>query len=149
MLIVIITLLVIVVFLFVTEPFFSIRKLPNRFITRNLVRRKELQTHKENVLENIRELDLDSATGKVPGEDYQKLRKTYVSRFETISRELDGLGASNGLSDLKKRIEAEVKVMRKTSGIPVPAENSTICPTCSAENLTGNNFCSQCGAKLS
>jgi len=146
---VIIVLIAAAVFFFVLEPFFYARKLPNRFITRKQVRKNELSVLKENLLDSIRELDLENATGMIPKEDYHKLRKAYISRLETINHELGGLVKPDRTNDIKKQIETDIKIHRKTTEIAVRDGNSLICPECSAANLPGSNFCSKCGEKLS
>ena len=113
---VVIVLTVIMVVLFIMEPFFSVRKLPNRFLTKKQTQKKELQTRREFVVQSISDLDLDSAIAKIPKKDYQRLRKSYALRLDSLSQEIDGLGKPDGESDIKRRIEAEVKIRRKSSG---------------------------------
>jgi len=144
----IIALIVLMVFLYLMEPFISGRKFPNRFISKNQLREKDLQTKKEVNIQNIADLDLDNSIEKIPKEDYVKFRKTYVTRLENITRELDGIGKVGRSVDIKKRIENEVLIRRKSQITAAIKSNGRVCPSCSKENLPGSNFCSTCGAKL-
>lgn len=144
----IIALIVLMVFLYLMEPFISGRKFPNRFISKKQLREKGLQTRKELHLQNIADLDLDNAIQKIPKEDYIKLRKAYVTRVENITRELDGLGKEGRPVDVKKQIENEVLIRRRSQKTTGPGSNGRVCPSCSKENLPGSNFCSICGANL-
>ena len=144
----IIGLIVLMVFLFVMEPFISGRKFPNRFISKKQLREKDLQTKREHNMQSIADLDLDNAIEKIPKEDYFTLRKAYVTRLENITRELDGLSKGGRSVDVKKQIENEVLVRRKSQKTAAPKSNGRVCSSCSGVNSPESNFCSTCGAKL-
>lgn len=145
----VIVLIVFMVFLFVTEPFFARRKFPNRFISKRQARIKDLLTQKEYLVRSLSDLELDNATRKVDGKDFQRLRKSYITRLDTVSRELGGLENANNSGDIKKLIEQDVLIRRKVQKEISPRANGFVCASCSTENLPGSNFCSSCGKKIS
>jgi hypothetical protein len=110
---------------------------------------RNLRTRKENLLSDIRDIDLENAMGKIHENDYYKIRKAYLSRLETVNQELDRLGSSDGLLDLKKQVEIEIELKRTSPRVAVPASLGLSCAACSAANDPGSNFCSNCGSKLS
>ncbi|MFC1553787.1 zinc-ribbon domain-containing protein [candidate division KSB1 bacterium] len=145
----ILLLISIAVLIFVMEPFFSTRKLPNRFVSDNQVQKNNLLNRKENIQDMIRTLDLENSTNMITSEDYQKLSKIYNAKLKLIKDKLDSLGSGRSGSNIRNSIEEDIKTLRKTSGSLIAEVKTVACEKCSTENLPDSNFCSKCGNKLS
>ncbi|NTU64110.1 MAG: zinc ribbon domain-containing protein [Chloroflexi bacterium] len=90
-----------------------------------------LGTQRESLYTQIKELDLDHATGKVNEEDYVRLRADLVAQATVVLRQIDGaelpvapqpaarpmlIATSAGADDL----EAQIAARRKTRSTPAP-----------------------------
>lgn len=53
-----------------------------------------LEAQRDAVYSQIRELDMDHATGKMNDEDYQQARTDLVSQAATLLKQIDGVGAA-------------------------------------------------------
>lgn len=84
----------------------------------------ELLTRKEGLLAQIRALDFDFETGKLPAEEYQALRQTLVNQAADTLRQLDAVAAISNRAapdpaafqremDLDAAIEAAVARRRR------------------------------------
>ena len=129
---------------------------------------EQLLTQKEGLLEEIRALDFDHQTGKIPDEVYEPKRQQLVTQAAMVAQQLDIL-AADGVSvdgeqapDLEAQIEAAVASLRtpqakpgapakaKTSAPPpTPAyENGRFCTECGQPVHRQDKFCANCGHKL-
>jgi hypothetical protein len=117
----------------------------------------ELQAERDQILLVLQELDMDHAMGKIPSEDYEAQRPGLIARGAAILRELDELGALTPLNavephgangqeddDLDAIIEKEILRRRKSSS----KEISSFCTLCGNRLLSGDRFCTSCGAKV-
>ena len=59
------------------------------------VERQELEAEKARLLQEIHELDLDHATGKLSEEDYRAIEARLKARAVDVMQHLDALGASS------------------------------------------------------
>ncbi len=134
--------------LYVLTPFMTKGKLPNRFVTKKQVRIKELRTRNEFLRSSLRDTNLEHATGMLSKGDYGKLRAAYLLRLKSVTQEIELLGGQDSSSDVRKQIESEIAIKRKSPAVVVLADRFIICEVCSNENITSSNFCSKCGAKL-
>jgi hypothetical protein len=120
-----------------------------------------LAAQKERVLETIRDLDMDFATGKLSEADYRGLRARYVAEAATTLEALDrtnpdsvssgnGHGApaplegralgsleSGSVDDLEERIAARKAALERRS-----------CPSCGEPRGERDRFCRGCGEPL-
>ena len=98
----------------------------------------------------LRDLEYDRATGKVDGDDYERL-KAELSRealkhleARTAATPSDGSedeAQSRGLG-VEMGLEAEIARIRAA------LREGMTCPACDAVNREGSSFCSRCGATL-
>ncbi|MCB9421304.1 MAG: zinc ribbon domain-containing protein [Ardenticatenaceae bacterium] len=132
-----------------------------------LSQRQLLLAEKEAILAQIRELDFDHDTGKMPDEIHQHQRTQLMSSAAAILKqieELDGtatpaiapaVNGVDGSGDVDDDIEAAIARMRqapkvKTAPRPQPAaaSGSGFCPQCGTPFDPGDKFCVSCGHKL-
>ncbi len=132
----------------VLEPFITSRKLPNKFITIQQIRKAELAIKRDELKESLRELELDHNTGKVSDADFTRMQAEYEKKLSNITLEFSAGGKIDSKDNIKKQIENEVKLLRKTKKELKATEQPASCPKCSTDNLPGSKFCSNCGEKL-
>ncbi|MFN2188653.1 MAG: zinc-ribbon domain-containing protein [Candidatus Promineifilaceae bacterium] len=140
-------------------------------------RYKELVLAKESALIQIRNLDFDFQTGKIPEDLYEPQRAALVEEAAAILKEIDGYeqaamsGAAAGTVELKSEpepadidadIEEAVRRIRQSHRAPStvppvgkplsagssPGGETSFCPQCGEPAEPDDNFCVNCGAKL-
>lgn len=119
------------------------------------------EVERDSLYLQIRELDLDHATGKTNDEDYQQLRTALVAQAADMLRQIDG--QQPPVSTRDGDIEALIAARRKKSAKPkskvdldqqieaaIQARRSggVVCPTCGKIAAPDDVFCSRCGAAL-
>jgi hypothetical protein len=126
-----------------------------------------LEAQRESLYTQIRELDLDHATGKVNDEDYTRLRADLVAQAAAVLKQIDGVAQPVSASAAADDVEALIAARRKTRSIPaaktadtdaeaaIAARRKTAapagelkCPQCGKPISTGDAFCAKCGAAL-
>lgn len=126
--------------------------------------RQLLLAEKEAILAQIRDLDFDHDTGKMPDEIHQHQRAQLMNSAADILRQLEQLEVKapqpviqtvNGTVDVDDDIETAVARMRqgkKVKSIPKPRAESAngggFCPQCGHPFDAGDKFCVSCGHKL-
>ncbi len=122
----------------------------------------ELVEEKEKLLAEIRELDMDFATGKLTEDDYGRLRARSLAQAaatmqaieESAAREpvdgppaptasaaLTGDGDGGSGASLDEVLEREIAARRE-------ALEEHVCPGCGAPHHPEDRFCRLCGAQL-
>ncbi|MCA9974920.1 MAG: zinc ribbon domain-containing protein [Anaerolineales bacterium] len=134
---------------------------------KNLSQRQILLAEKEAILAQIRDLDFDHDTGKMPDEIHQNQRAQLMSSAADILKQLEQMAgnasrptapAVNGTVDADDDIEAAVARVRQAKSAksaksapkqrPVAANGGGFCPQCGTAFDTGDKFCVSCGNKL-
>lgn len=131
---------------------------------RNLSRRQILQAEKEAILTQIRDLDFDHDTGKMPDEIHQNQRAQLMNSAADILKQLEQMAGKtqppaaptlNGAVDADDDIEAAVTRMRQSKKAqsppqprPASADGGGFCPQCGNSFDSGDKFCVSCGHKL-
>lgn len=123
-------------------------------------RKQQLLTQKEAILEEIRALDFDYDTGKLPEEAYQPQRAALMAVATETLKALDELGTEAPDDDVALQIEAainrvrsqrqatgKVDVLVKTTTVPVNG-HAKFCTACGAKVDASDKFCATCGNKL-
>jgi hypothetical protein len=112
-----------------------------------------LSARKEALLEQIRELDFDQETGKIPNELYQLQRAQLVSQAAALLQQLDEVAipaASRLAADVDGQIEAAVARLRTRTSPAATSSNGSggYCPQCGRATDASDKFCAACGHKL-
>ena len=108
-------------------------------------KRQQMEEEKEIYLNEIRALDFDHETGKIPTEVYEQQRAQLVSEAAIILKELDELPAVNG--DVNSQIEAAVAERRHQHAMSKNGQTG-YCTQCGQPLDAGDKFCARCGQPL-
>ena len=158
--------LLLVVVLYVARPFLF--PASRRAEGDRLNRREALEAQKEAIMLQIRELDFDQETGKLPEEEYQTLRQQYLAEAAHILKALDALRpateqagdieaaiarlrnkpAAAKVAPVADDIEAAVARRRQQAATANGQATATSAPARSAAGkmpAKRAGFCSQCG----
>ncbi len=153
--------LLILVGLFLSRPFVAA---PARE-RRQRRGRHSLLVEKNVLLEQIRTLDFEHETGKLPTDVYEAQREALVQETAVLLQKLDAAPISNGkAANMDTKIEAAIAQMRGRQPVaaaataaaavaPVPTATKSrsgggFCPQCGSPADQGDKFCSTCGHKL-
>lgn len=131
-----------------------------------------LEAQRESLYTQIKELDLDHATGKVNDADYVPLRAELVAQAADVLKKIDGVGtaapAPLPLTAQTDDVEALIAARRKTRPASAakpadadveaaiaarrrtvtPAVSAPTCPKCGKPINAGDAFCAKCGTAL-
>jgi hypothetical protein len=124
-----------------------------------------LLAQRETVLNALRDLDFDHATGKITDDDYAPQRERLLAQGVAVLKQLESLGVAvtgNGAA-ADDSIEQAVRARRKpaaasTGNVEDDAIEAAVasrrraaavtCPQCGASARPADRFCPQCGAPL-
>lgn len=98
-----------------------------------------LDARRDAVYSQIRELDMDHATGKMNDEDYPSARADLVAQAATLLEQIDDVQAAQPAAD---DVEALIAARRKA------AKSAAACPACGKPITPDDAFCAKCGAPL-
>jgi hypothetical protein len=139
--------LLILVGLILGQPFWMSRE-PE---TRPRSRKQQLVLQKEALLEEIRALDFEYDTGKLPEDTYQAQRADLMALTTQTLKALDDLGTEAPADDVALQIEAAINRVRAQRQ-PPDAAAASVAATIVAPTAVPRNgqtlFCTQCGAKV-
>jgi len=136
-----------------------------------------LEAQRESLYTQIKELDMDHATGTVNDEDYASQRAILVAQAADVLKQIDGLAATplssedeaEALIAARRKIrsdfaaptaavataadadvEAAIAARRKAVApvVSSPALHSPVCPKCGKPIKSDDAFCAKCGAAL-
>lgn len=154
--------------LFIARPLFK----PNPRRKPRLTERQALQEQKEAVLIEIKSLDFDHDTGKLPDAEYEGRRSQLMAEATAILKKLDALGEAASPAepvldpqavvprrDVEEDIEKAIASLRvkpvevaavTAEDRPVSGMNgkTNFCPQCGQPTDRGDKFCTNCGHKL-
>lgn len=162
--------LIILVGLFIAQPLLMPEERKQR---RSRSQRQMLLVQKEALLEEVRALEFDFDTGKIPPEVYEPQRAELVAAAAAVLQELDNLGASTAVpipapaaadSPAPDAIEAAVARRRQSpvddieqaisrrrsqpaTAVPTNGK-ANFCPQCGRPVDASDKFCVACGHQL-
>jgi rubrerythrin len=164
--------LLVLVGLFILQPVL----LPEERKQRRRSQRQMLLAQKAALLEEVRALDFDHDTGKIPSEVYEPQRAELIALAADVLQKLDALGApaagettavSPTASSATDEIEQAIARLRQTQAheielavaqlrqqpaaakTAVPANGKTnFCPQCGRPVDAADKFCAACGHPL-
>ncbi|MBK8985659.1 MAG: zinc ribbon domain-containing protein [Chloroflexi bacterium] len=146
--------LLILVGLLIAQPLLMPEERQSR---RSRSRRQMLLAQKEALLEEVRALDFDYETGKIPAEVYEPQRADLVALAADVLKQLDILSTlpdvETAVTQLHQSptddIEQAIARLRRQ---PKPAEPTNgkahFCPQCGHPVDAGDKFCAVCGHQL-
>ena len=120
-----------------------------------------LAAQRDALLNALRDLDFDYATGKITGEDYAPRRARLVAEGAALLKQLDALTGQavtraedkaeqairarrQSATNEEDAIEAAIAARRRT-----PVVEGLTCHACGASAQAGDKFCPECGIALS
>ena len=138
---------------------------------------QSLEAQRESLYTQIKELDLDHATGKVNDEDYARLRADLVAQAAAVLKQIDGVAQQPALAAMtaspaappaEDDVEALIAARRKTRSTSAPktadadveaaiavrrktaapAASELTCPRCGKPINADDAFCARCGTAL-
>jgi hypothetical protein len=165
--------LLLVVLLVVARPFFVAHFRRQGALSE----RQALEAQKEVLVSQIRELDFDHETGKVPEDVYERERSALMVQAAALLQQIDRLQsatpAGNGApDDVDREIEEAVRRLRRVpvaegeygvapaavrkergNGQPPAAETGAngaerFCPHCGNPREQADRYCAFCGQRL-
>ena len=104
-----------------------------------------LLAEKEALLDQIRGLDFDHETGKMPTAVYQPQRQRLMGEAAILLEQMDTLDAQAGLD---AEIEAAIAEHRQVATQSKAEPDHRYCPNCGQPTDSTDNFCAVCGHKL-
>ncbi len=114
-------------------------------------KQKYLQEKREQVLENIVDLDGEFQMGRLAEGDYRRLREESIQEVVALEKELEA-ASGGGEKTRAQRVADETPVGSQPVGSqPVgsqPSKGRWFCGNCGASNPRTNKFCNECGAKI-
>jgi hypothetical protein len=129
--------LFIVLLLYLSRPFLT----PSPAVE-PLKLRQKLLAQKENLLNQIRALDFDHNTGKIPDDIYQTERSHLIHEAAHVLQQLDSQAADP--TNIEVAIETAVASLRQISS----NGQSALCPQCGRPTDPHDKFCAGCGHQL-
>lgn len=110
--------------------------------------RQQLLLRKESLLNQIRALDFDHDTKKIPDDVYTEQRGALVAEAADVMKQLDELGGAD--EAVYAEIETAVAQLRQSAHQPVAATNgkAQFCNNCGQPVDPDDNFCTSCGQDM-
>jgi hypothetical protein len=124
---------------------------------------RHLTERKEQLYATILELEFDRELGKLPDEDFQRMRDELEEEALEVIHMLDQLNGRTDSDSVERRIEeelAQIQAQNPQESVVVQAEipateaavplhtpmpQSNFCGQCGAKRQTEDRFCPQCG----
>jgi membrane protease subunit (stomatin/prohibitin family) len=116
---------------------------------------KHLETRRQVLYDNLKDLQFEYHQGKLSDEDYQSLKSGFLYDLAGILDAMERAqaakhpGKPNARQAEKPASSSAVAVTAKSAApaVAVPATERK-CSSCGTSNAAGNRFCGQCGAEL-
>jgi hypothetical protein len=153
-----ILIVLVLIILFVTRPFFEPRRIRPSYDSQE---HSSLMAERERLLTALQELDSDQALGKIPAEEYHPQRTALLKKGAEVLRKLDAFNVSEVMPAGRKEhnngpaIQSpaplsdedleDMLAKRRTAHKEKPAG---FCPECGKPILQSDVFCPSCGSIL-
>ncbi len=146
------------VVLFVTRPFFKRRRVRSAGSNHEM---SALLAERERLINALQELDFDQSLGKIPAEDYPKQRALLLQQGAEVLRKLDFLNVE-AASRAAKKSQGRNSAPKSTATLSDDdledllakrrttrkAKTGGFCPNCGKPVLQSDVFCPVCGNTL-
>ena len=141
--------LLVLVALFIAQPLFLTTGAPQPRRRMLPDKRQELMVHKEALLEEIRTLDFDFETGKIPAEAHAAQRTELVAEAAEMLKQLDALPRETAPVANTTLAEIEAAIAQRRAAAPAkPANGAAEATAVPATAPAPSKFCSQCGQPI-
>jgi hypothetical protein len=153
-----ILIVLVLIVLFVTRPFFERRRLRAQESSLEL---SSLLAERERLLSALQELDFDQTLGKIPAEDYPVQRTALLQKGTEVLRQLDVLtpGISTQAAGNMPRLSSALRPTAPLSDDDLEDllakrrnarqdKTAGFCPKCGKPVLQSDVFCPSCGNTL-
>jgi hypothetical protein len=122
---------------------------------------KHLETRRQVLYDNLKDLQFEYHQGKLTDEDYQSLKQGFLYDLAGVMDSIERIGLrpakpSGRQAKSARQPEPPAAVAQRSESPakpriehPAAAPEKNICPSCQASNPPGNRFCGQCGQPLS
>ena len=135
--------LLIVVGLFVGKPF-----LTDSAPKRPLSTKQQLLARKETLMNDLRELEFDHDTNKIPDDVYEFQRTALVKETAVILKQLDSPKDTQAVDDDIEAAIARAKSGKSAGGMKKTAvSGKAFCSNCGKSLDSNDKFCTTCGHK--
>ena len=116
---------------------------------------RQLTERKEQLYASILELEFDRELGKLPEEDFQRMRGELETEALAVIHQLDQLNGLASTESIEQRIEREVAALQEqVRSEPAPPQtapkapqpaSAKFCGQCGTARSAQDRFCTQCG----
>ncbi len=115
---------------------------------------RQLTERKEQLYSSIIELEFDRELGKLPEDDFLRMRSELETEALAIIHQLDQLNGQTSPDSLEQRIEREVAALQVEHPQkqplqpllpPMSTTQAKFCGQCGGPRSTEDRFCTQCG----
>ena len=94
-----------------------------------------LEQRKEQIYENLRDLQFEYRVGKLSDEDYQKTKLALQTELAGVLSEID-------------RVQPAAVAVPAPPPLPRAPDSARICPHCGAKFARAMKFCGECGKAM-
>ena len=108
---------------------------------------KHLETRRQVLYENLKDLQFEYHQGKLTDEDYQSLKQGFLYDLAGVMDSIDRMEI-RGEKSTKPSQKAPQKTAARTKTKQETATSSNVCASCHTSNPEGNRFCGNCGKPL-
>lgn len=146
--------LAVVVFLFVSRPFFEgggdQRLLVPSEIQQYEHERSALLAERDRILNSLLELESDQALGKLPAEEFERQREDLMKSGASVLRRLDEINLQDEpvVSSPAPPIEEDELETLIAARKQARQDRQRFCPSCGALLNPGDRFCPSCGSRI-
>lgn len=107
---------------------------------------KHLETRRQVLYDNLKDLQFEYHQGKLSDEDYQSLKSGFLYDLAGV---MDAIERQRGKATADSKAVAQPPAKKKDKVREAAAKTAQhACPSCGASNSPSNRFCGQCGTAL-
>ena len=108
---------------------------------------KHLETKRQVLYDNLKDLQFEYHQGKLSEGDYQSLKAGFLGDLAGVMEAIERLEQASG-AQAKEAIPQGSEEKERLKQGKTPKPGVTVCPSCNAENAPDHRFCGKCGKAL-
>jgi hypothetical protein len=109
---------------------------------------KHLETQRQVVYDNLKDLQFEYHQGKLSEDDYQSLKQGFLYELASVMDAIEKTQRGN-VAVTKQAVTTSKRASPATRSAVAERPPEAQCPACAFANPSGNRFCGQCGAAIS